>query len=1212
MNTRRILLSLLVVVVGLETGAVAQSQPPTLTFTAPQLKKMFGAAATLAPEADAADGRVCELPEQARGESYDLGALKPGWYAFILRVRTLTPPPGDGGLAFAFWNPINQPNSFRYETTFPAREFPPVGQFGTLRRVMHVGERGAKYGMTLKGGWKGLQLETMRYEGLNLGLKLEAVRTEKLLYGLKEPGTVQVFIQNGADRPEPAHLTVTVSGGLDGTATLYDADVVVPAPEKPGRPAMIEAPLPAQEEYGHAVTAVLKQGTTELGSVSDYFYVSDRPQTIGHLGYMGIGSSYNADGAQGFVDSMRRHYIPMYEIGFWAPDDTIMLTSPPGKDRWWSGQTLAASTTQSMKARVKLGHDQGMKVLGYTNLLYDFGFRTAEFFRKNPEYCNWDANDTSLAFGVEEIQRQTREDDKERFADAKMRKPRWSAQGIWALATGNPAMVDYHIDQLVSGAKEFGFDGWRYDDAYRYDYPMVDLLGHQLPYPGFNNAALLARLRGALAKVKPGMIYGHNMEWSQDCQTEGPPMSQTAQARPGDYYTEFLRDGGLHLQERWTAQMVGNHAKWEDVEEYLWRCGYNAYRFGGAAYSIGKITSARPADARCLTALYLAGMNHIAYDVQDDQIGYMRLACRFSDLLYGEKLVQLTEPEKTLAVDSGDKPVWWRRYVRYREVEPGHRLYLVHLINPPRNAKIGEGDPKAPDPLTNVTLRWTLPDGWQPRKAYVIAGEGGTGIESAVSKGGWYTTTDIVGRDLVQKPLPCNAVGDVREVVVPSVDVWSMVVLDCTGPKTDAAPAPMALPPTPAVPAEFAEPSNAKDIRSQDSRGPLVYDAERIWTGLNAEAKKAMPKEQALATDGEVRALRLSGPMTAELYNPGEAIQGGSYRFSFRLRSTVAPPAGATLEFSAWCPPNRPKHWRVDEQFSLAGLTPDKGWQTFTRDVQMGFGWENFGVQLREGFPGLQIASFQVESVRILPDSKRIELQDGAPWPADQQRAARRGLRVWYGEGLYYEKYQIAESLKRIDGVTLDESPEYVWRDRRGFSGSVWKTPGELAAYDLVVINNIDLKTFSLEQRSWLRGYVETGGAVWFVGGPYGFGRGFWQESDLLEPLFPVKMHAYDLRPDGIPSPQELTTAPGASIVTRWPEKPSTLWLHETELKAGARAHLLAGKFPALASWQVGKGRVVALLVTPLGDERDLDNLWWKSNSWPDLMEKTGRWLLKQ
>ena len=375
----------------------------------------------------------------------------------------------------------------------------------------------------------------------------------------------------------------------------------------------------------------MSQNGQTVGQVRDYFYVSDRPVQIGQLGGMSVGfAHYDAEGVPEQIADFRRHYFPMYEIPFWAPDDNIQLV--PDKDKWWSGQPrLARLSKDALHQRIDLGHAQGMKVIGYTNLRYDYGFRVAEYFRKHPEMCEWDANNVDLAFAVDNTARQAREDDAERFDPDKPNKPKFDAGDIWGMMTGNPALIDYHLAQITQATKEYGWDGFRYDDRYDYDYNGVDVLGRQMPFPGFSNPTILARIRAGYEKAKPGLIYGHNMEWRQGVDAGDEPMAVDAPPYSGDYYTEFLRDGGLHLQERLTVHMKDWHLPWKTISEDLFRVGFNARRFGGEAYNISAINGAKPVDSLYLTAFNLAGLSHIAYGVEDeDRVHAARLpACRF-------------------------------------------------------------------------------------------------------------------------------------------------------------------------------------------------------------------------------------------------------------------------------------------------------------------------------------------------------------------------------------------------------------------------------------------------------------------------------------------------------------------------------------------------------------------------------------------------------
>jgi hypothetical protein len=1142
--------------------------------------------------------------------------LAPGWHRLSLRVYTAAPPREADVLTFAFscHDKARTPETFRYETTFSAGEFALPGRYGELTRTLFIGPGSGTYSLTVH-GFKGLRVESLSLVPLNRTIALEQVRTDKILYGSHETGTVAVHVLNGTGRPQTGRLTVTVESGLDDSVLLYDREVTV-AGATPGQADVIELFLPPQPEYGHAVVATLSQGGTEAGTARDYFYTTDRPARVGHLGYMGIDAAYGPGNAAAFVEKLRRHCFPMYEIIFWAPDDALELVPPHGKNRWWSGQTLARMSTDSLKERIRLGHEQGMKVLAYTDLRYDFGYRIIEDLRRRPEFCEWDANNNDQSYSVRTLRLQAREDDAERFDPAAPDKPKFKAQGVWRLASGNPAVVDAHIDQLVRSTKFFGWDGWRYDDRYDYDEPAVDLLGRRLPEGGWRNPAIVARIRAALEKTKPGIIYGHNLEWAQDQPEKADvPMPLDTAPHANDYYTEFLRDGGLHLQERWLAHVIERHAPWAHVRDYLLALGHNAYRRGGYAYGLSYVNKARPADTRHLIAMHFAALTHLAGDVRDGNIGQMRLACRYADLLFGDRLVPLLDGERLVQVESGGKPLWWQRYVRYREVAPGRRVYLVHLINPPRNAKVGTGDPELPDPVTNIALAWKLPPGWKATRAYQLSGEGDKSVETVVSADArTCKRTDVACQGLVRQELPVREEHGSTRVTLPTLDVWSVVALDCRGPESDVAPdVRFPLPPPPAT---------ATDMKWEEARGyspnriELVYDISdpKEWTRPDPTVPgKRIPLEAVLDAGAATRhAARCVDGWELGATRTGAAIQGGVYRFRFRVKCTASPPPNAHLFFSAWSPPQHQPSWRINQSIPLDGLAPEKGWQTLEREYELGFARDSFGLLVKNGFDALLIDQIKVEEIRRWPESERVKARNLVGWPSGLGLTPHSGLRVWLGDGLYSEYYHFEEALRAIPDVTITRAPHWTYRDKRGFNGAGWTKPQDLADYDLIVLANVDLRTFPLEQRVWLRSYVEAGGSLLMTGGPYGLGRGGWQESDSIEQMLPAKLHDYDLRPVGVGNPLPLRSTEGGFLADRWTERPVTFWLHEVEAKPGSVVQLKAGELPALITGTAGKGRVAILAITPLG-EVPADALgWWQWPGWEQVMTKTAEWLLKK
>ena len=1172
--------------------AAEPATPGAWDLTASEIAKNLKTAKSLEPANGGAPEKLV-LGEPINYERYSLQQhLSEGWYRLIFKLVPDRAARPNESLEFALWNPYGSPGAFRFTTRISQAEFGPGGKPVEVSRTLRVGPANGNLGMLLSGGWQGLAIAALRFEPLSEVVFVKSVRTDRIMYGTADKGQATVRLLNGGKEPAKLRLVVELESGLNAPVVIHDAEITVPPTEGANAHAM-KIDFPAQREYGHQIRAVLRRPGKEgeiLGDVRDWFYVSDKPVRVGHLAAWGSDSNYDADPGEiaDFVSGMRNNLFTIAEMTFWAPDDFMMLVPPAGKMRWWSGQTLARLSEETIKARIKALHDQGMKATSYTDLRLDFGFRASELFRLHPEWCNWDANDVTMGWSAGEISRQLREDDAERFDPKEPNKPRFGARGVWGPQTGNPAVVDYHINQLVSSITYFDWDGFRYDDPYDYDFQGADMFARKLPFKGFSAPVILARLRGAIENAKPGIIYGHNMEWVQKAPSAaGVPgtggdvenaMALDTPPEENDYYTEHLRDDGLHLQERATAYW-GEGANWEAIAENFHRLGHNAARRGGHAYAITKAHDFA-IESRTFTALMLASRVHLAYWASDWQKPYLRLAARHCDLFYGETLQPAPEGILRLEAKGGREP-WWKRYVRVLEPEPGKRVYLVHLINPPAKPGIDSKNQAPPPPATGITLTWRLPKGWRAERAWELTADRGegrdmSGAPSAVP---------------VRQPL---ALGEAKgALVLPPVDVvqWSIVAVECSGPKTERLPEwRFKLPEKPKPPAQFATaPVNAG--YTPNGFRPVIMAADHgNW------------KSQAGRVDDSTciarKAVKVVPPLKTETYFGG--IQGGRYRFALRVKSPALP-AAAKLHLLVW-PAGRA--WTVDKDFPLDALMPGV-WTDLVLESDIGSDRGNCGVQVTGGWDGLLIDRLEISELKPWSEAERLADQKLRDWPQGLAPAKDGG--AWCQLGLWHEFYGIDAALKACQ-VKVAACDWYVFRSQRNWNGPRIDKPEDLAQYRLVVLANIDLRTFTLEQRAWLKGWVEAGGSLLMTGGPYAFGRGWWQESDIIAPMLPATLKPFDLRPLGAEKSLPLQGA-GPLAGIKLPAGAAANWLHDLEPKPGTTVALTAGGRPALLLGECGKGRVAMLAIAPLGE--DIPGAWWHSSAGKDITEATCRWLLR-
>ena len=664
---------------------------------------------------------------------------------------------------------------------------------------------------------------------------------------------------------------------------------------------------------------------------------------------------------------------------------------------------------------------------------------------------------------------------------------------------------------------------------------------------------------------------------------DAPPLAES------DYFTEHLRNDGLHLQERTTAYW-SNGANWEEMADKLNRLGHNAARRGGHAYAITQAHN-WAIDGRTMTALMLAGRVHLAYYASEWQVPYLRLATSHCDLIYGESL--RPAPAGTLAVEiKGGREVWWQRYVRVLEPAPGKRIYLVHLINPPIKPGVDTKNTLAPPTATDLALNWSLPKGWKAERAWHLTADNGKGLETTITTDPKCELTTVTpGGAPRRESLPLRTSVKGAEVTLPSVLQWSIVAIECTGPEADRLPDwHFPLPPKPTVPTEFTT-APATSLVSPNSFSPQVFAASHpVW--------KKQTGRVADSACGEGKAVEVKAPLQTETYFNG--VRGGLYQFVLRVKTASAPPSDAKLHLRCW---PAGQAWVLEKDFPLEGLTPDK-WTDLTIEAEVGHDHGNCGVAISGGWDGLLIDRLEVRELKPLAEADRLVEQKLRPWPADLTPAADGG--AFCIAGLWHELLGLPAALNKLE-IPMTKGNWYSYGGKHTWDSPQLKNPDDLAQYRLLVLADVDLRTLSLEQRAWLRGWVEAGGSLLMTGGPYGLGAGWWQESDLLAPILPATMKPYDLQPSPVPLPLK---GAGSLDDLKLPADAATIWLHELAPKPGAEVALTAGGKPALILGQAGKGRVALLALAPLGE--DVAGAWWRSDAGEKITEATCRWLLRK
>ena len=158
----------------------------------------------------------------------------------------------------------------------------------------------------------------------------------------------------------------------------------------------------------------------------------------------------------------------------------------------------------------------------------------------------------------------------------------------------------------------------------------------------------------------------------------------------------------------------------------------------------------------------------------------------------------------------------------------------------------------------------------------------------------------------------------------------------------------------------------------------------------------------------------------------------------------------------------------------------------------------------------------------------------------------------------------------------------------------------DLYVYRAVVLNNVPAQAVTLVGTLMLKEYVQDGGCLVLMGDTHSLAAGGW-EASALGAMLPVTLAAGDLvHPD---APLLLQPQTEALRGLDWAAQPCTVYYHQAEVRPGAQVLVAAGNVPLVVETKAGKGRIVVLLASVLGEKSPQAAVpFWEWKDWPRLM----------
>ncbi|MBU4212649.1 MAG: glutamine amidotransferase [Kiritimatiellae bacterium] len=223
-------------------------------------------------------------------------------------------------------------------------------------------------------------------------------------------------------------------------------------------------------------------------------------------------------------------------------------------------------------------------------------------------------------------------------------------------------------------------------------------------------------------------------------------------------------------------------------------------------------------------------------------------------------------------------------------------------------------------------------------------------------------------------------------------------------------------------------------------------------------------------------------------------------------------------------------------------------------------------------------------------------------------------MQMWYAEGLLDDYYGVTQALR----LTMRNNGKTKWT-RAFVSSSIFGTKlssfpydyEELFSYDYIVLGGLRQDALGGLVLEMLTDFVNAGGGLVVLGGPMAYAK-----SDLagtkFADLWPVKILPgdYDLL-DLQGAPIEVADASVPFLMDLdWKPRPTVRYLHNVELKPGAKVVLTAGGKPFLVTGEAGphKARIICILGAAMGTLPAGQTPFWEWSDWRYLMRQVFWW----
>lgn len=512
---------------------------------------------------------------------------------------------------------------------------------------------------------------------------------DRITYAPGAKGTVTVVLENPDNNEVKGSLTVKLYEGLDQATTLFAG------PVKIAGNGLFETAIPmdvGMAPWGRGVVAIFTAGNSNVVSAHAFSVVTN-PFMCGIWGggtpQFGSETWDDAaahENAEQIAAGNIANYCNVYEAFAWAPCDFSVMHIDDDLP-FHSGQTQYTKSRLSLKVLHEVFHKYGISAITYGKTCCS-GAPGVEYAFKHPDQMHVFA---PAGFAHETIS----VDVMDRMAEGRFRRHGFN-EDFWQCwiscwtQIGNKDAIDFGTDEIVRSAKQFNWDGVRYDGHFSY----------------WNNQEMAARVvkyaADRIQKQVPGFGIGYNYCGEADDTPEGaatdPEMAAAANG------------GGLIMSE-----IYRNYRE-------------NVMRNVGHLQATGDAVRTHGGYFLCIndmhnpwnSALVLAGG---ARPMGGSNRAYNKFATRYSAFILDPALRRLQDARKVVSA-VGDPGFLWDAFVYEKKVSDTRTQLIFQLVNVSKDLNFNGGEKEeltgVNEPKENLSFKLNLPAGYKAERVFVV------------------------------------------------------------------------------------------------------------------------------------------------------------------------------------------------------------------------------------------------------------------------------------------------------------------------------------------------------------------------------------------------------------------------------------------------------------------------------------------------------------